>query len=120
MSFVLFLLVSVQSLSQSGALISNVKFEDFAGNRSMRLLGKTDNAAGCFADGVGSFAKNGVSPVEDLKRILEEGVKLISGNSGAACKDNPTTRTSRGAKSLARTRCSETRIRSGTPSFKTT
>jgi hypothetical protein len=83
----LFLLVSTLCLPHSSALTMNAQFDDFPGNQSAGFRERAHNPAGCFADGLGSHRNDGVSPVEDLKRMLQEGLKLKR-SSGAPCKDD--------------------------------
>jgi hypothetical protein len=81
MALALFVLVGAQCLFRSGALITNKPVDD----RTRRLAAGTKNAAGCFP--IGNHDKDGTSPVEELKRILEEGVKLLNGGA-PSCRDN--------------------------------
>jgi len=75
----------MRHLLHSSALVAKVSDDDSAENRSTRLVG-VQNPAGCFVDDLGSFARDGVANVEDLKRILKEGVGLLKG--GSSCRDN--------------------------------
>jgi len=85
MALALFLLVSTHCLLRSSALITNAFVDAFPGDQAM-LIGqrRVHSAAGCFK--LGSHEKDGISPVEDLKRILTEGFKLLDNATGAPCK----------------------------------
>jgi hypothetical protein len=64
------------------AMMTKAPVDDFPGDPSMRRLRRSQNPAGCFSpEGLGSHRATGVSPVEDFKRILQEGNKLHHGES---------------------------------------
>jgi len=74
----LFLFVSTQCLLHTSALITKAQVDDFPGDRLTTFLGTGRNAAGCFPNGLGNTDEDGVARVEDFKRILKEGVGLLT------------------------------------------
>jgi len=74
MALVFVFFVSTYCLLHSSALVTHKPVDDFTTDRHRRVSAQTRNSAGCFP--LGSHLKDGVCPVEDLKRILDEGFKL--------------------------------------------
>jgi len=87
MALALFLFVSTHCLLRSSALIVNAQADNLPGNKSMRLVGRTQSSGGCFSEETKTkMTKDGVVPAEDLNRILNREVELVWGG-GQACKD---------------------------------
>jgi len=70
---------------RGSALKADTLVDDPHRNRTLLTAVHANNAAGCFP--LGSHEKTGVSPVEELKRILLEGVPLLQGGA-PSCRDN--------------------------------
>jgi len=88
MALAMFLLVITHCLLRSSALVTNAFVDDFPGDLSMSNARRARNEAGCFANKLGSHVKDGISPVEDLQKILKGGQTLIDHSTGAPCKAN--------------------------------